>query len=93
MKWILDSLLDDAPRGDAEIGNTFGRSWQDAAVEEDEEEELFSERNTVSLECNGDLAELSSVKVKRVRRVAFDAEIIEFVCPRCREPHESVRFR
>jgi hypothetical protein len=49
--------------------------------------------DSVLLECNGELLEVSSVKLLRVRKSACGFETLLFTCPRCNEAHESIRFR
>ena len=51
------------------------------------------EGDCVWLECNGDFLDVGAVKFVSVRRSACGFETLLFVCPRCNEPHESVRFR
>jgi len=45
------------------------------------------------LECNGDLVDSCSVKVLRVRKSSLGFEMVEVVCPRCKQRHESIQFR
>jgi hypothetical protein len=47
---------------------------------------------SVWLECSGELIDARSVDVRRIREATPDIELIEFVCPRCRTPHASLRF-
>jgi len=49
--------------------------------------------NDVLLECNGELVDSGSVKVLRVRKFSLGFEMLEFVCPRCKQRHESLQFR
>jgi hypothetical protein len=46
----------------------------------------------VWLECSGELIDVRSVDVLRVREATLGIELIEFACPRCRTPHVSLRF-
>jgi hypothetical protein len=46
----------------------------------------------VLLECNGELMEVGSVDVLRIREATPGIELVEFACPRCRTPHASLRF-
>ena len=48
--------------------------------------------DSVWLECNGELADVGAVKLLGVRKSACGFETLLFICPRCSEPHESVRF-
>ena len=47
---------------------------------------------SVWLECSGELIDVRSVDVLRIREATPGIELIEFVCPRCRTPHASLRF-
>jgi hypothetical protein len=47
---------------------------------------------SVWLECNGELMEVDSVEVLRIREAIPGIELVEFACPRCRMPHASLRF-
>ena len=51
------------------------------------------EADSVWLECNSELVDAASVKLLAVSKSACDFETMLFVCPRCRQPHESLRFR
>lgn len=47
---------------------------------------------SVWLECSGDLIDVRSVDVLRIREATPGIELVEFACPRCRTPHASLRF-
>ena len=48
----------------------------------------------VRLECDGDLVDLASVRLVGRRDSGLSgADLVEFVCPRCLDTHESLRFR
>jgi hypothetical protein len=47
---------------------------------------------SVWLECSGDLIDVRSVDVPRIREATPGIEPIEFACPRCGTPHASLRF-
>jgi hypothetical protein len=47
---------------------------------------------SVWLECSGELIDVRSVDVLRIREATPGIELIEFVCSRCRTPHASLRF-
>ena len=51
------------------------------------------EGESVLLECSGELLDVGSVKLVSVHKSACGFETLLFLCPRCKEPHESVRFR
>ena len=48
--------------------------------------------DSVWLECNGEVVDVGSVKLLGVRKSACGFETLLFICPRCSEPHDSVRF-
>ena len=52
-----------------------------------------ADRDSVWLECNGELLDAASVYPVRVRKSACGFKTLLFICPRCNEPHESIRFR
>ena len=47
---------------------------------------------SVWLECSGELMEVGSVDVLRIREATPGIEQVEFACPRCRKAHASLRF-
>ena len=49
--------------------------------------------DSVWLECNGELLDVEAVRILGIRKSACGFETLLFACPRCNEPHESVRFR
>ena len=49
--------------------------------------------HTVRLACSGELVDTESVGFAVSRESALGAVLIEFVCPRCNELHESHLFR
>jgi hypothetical protein len=55
--------------------------------------EIQSDCDSVWLECNGELLDVGSLKLVEVRKSAWGFETLFFICPRCRQPHESIRFR
>ncbi|HEY1459773.1 MAG TPA: hypothetical protein VGH59_06900 [Casimicrobiaceae bacterium] len=52
-----------------------------------------SEGDSVLLECTGELLDVGSANLVRVRNSAYGFETLLFMCPRCGEHHESVRLR
>jgi hypothetical protein len=47
---------------------------------------------SVWLECSGELIDVGSVDVLRIREAKPGIELVDFVCPRCQTPHSSLRF-
>ena len=90
MRSMLESTFDDMHG--VEAFHDLETAWDKAAAEDtDAGSEL--EGDSVWLECNGELLDVGSVKLCSVRKSACGFETLLFVCPRCNEPHESVRFR
>ena len=64
---------------------------RDALEASDSESE--SDCDSVWLECTGELLDVGSANLVGVRNYACGFETLLFMCPRCRQPHESVRLR
>jgi hypothetical protein len=47
---------------------------------------------SVCLECSGEIIDVGSVDVLRIREAKPGIEVVEFTCPRCQTPHASLRF-
>ncbi len=60
---------------------------------EPDSQENEPDRDSVWLECNGELLDVGSLRLAEVCKSACGFETLLFICPRCNEPHESVRFR
>ena len=86
MRSMLDSEFDDMHGVD--VLQDF-----DPVFFEPDSQENEADRDSVWLECNGELLDVGSVRLVRVRKSACGFETLLFICPRCDEPHESVRFR
>ena len=93
MKSILDSSFEFGPSIKTDIQHTFARVWRELGEREDAEADFGADRDSVWLECNGDLVDAGSVNIVRVRKSALLVEMVEFDCPRCNQRHESLRFR
>ena len=92
MKSLLDPTFKYVPSVETDIRKTFDRVRREISARDDDDDGPPLDRNSIWLECNGDLVDFSSVKVVHVRSSDFDAEIVEFVCPQCKHVHESLRF-
>jgi len=93
MKSILDPSFEYTPSIATDIQKTFARVWRELGEREEADVDLGADRDSLWLECNGDLVDAGSVKIVGVRMPGRVAEIVEFVCPRCDQRHESLRFR
>ena len=95
MKSILDPSFDYTSSVATDIRKTFERVWRELGEREELEEDVDPDaiRNCVWLECNGELVGSGLVKVLGVRRSQLGVEMVDFVCPYCKQRHESLRFR
>ena len=91
MRAMLESGFDDMHGVDA--FHDLEAAWDKAAAEDASEAGTEPEGDSVWLECNGELLDVGSVNSCAVRKSTCGFETLLFVCPRCNEPHESVRFR
>ena len=90
MKSLLDPSFDYAPSDSTDIHRTFERVWRELGEREIEDEEVRG--NSLWLECNGDLVDAASVLVVGKRASKLGVEMVHFVCPRCKQRHESLTF-
>jgi hypothetical protein len=89
MRSRLDSEFDDMQGVDVlHDPEYFQRDTLEASDAENQ-----SNCDSVWLECNGELLDVDSLKFVGVRKSAWGFETLFFICPLCRQPHESVRFR
>ena len=93
MKSILDPDFEYTPSEETDIRATFERAWRELDTRDQSHTSPGDDCNSVLLECNGDLVDSCSVKVLRVRKSFLGSETLEFVCPRCKQRHESLQFR
>jgi hypothetical protein len=94
MKSILDPSYRHEPSTEtADVEQTFARVWRELGEREEAGGDSGADRDSLWLECNGDLVDAGSVQIVGVRMSAFVAEMVVFVCPRCNQSHESLRFR
>ncbi len=93
MKSILDPDFEYTPSVETDIRATFERVWRELDTRDQSHMSSGEDCNSVLLECNGDLVDSCSVTVLRVRKSSLSSEILEFVCPRCKQRHESLQFR
>jgi hypothetical protein len=93
MKSILDRSFEYTPSIQTDIQQTFARVWRELAEREEADADFDTDRDSLWLECSGELVDAGSVKIVGVRMPALMADMVEFVCPRCNQRHESLRFR
>ena len=93
MKSILDPDFEYTSSVDTDIHATFERVWHELGSREKSHASSGDDCNSVWLECDGELVGSYTVKVLRVRRSPVGVEMLEFVCPRCKQRHESLQIR
>jgi hypothetical protein len=93
MKSILDPDFEYTPSVETDIRATFERVWRELDTRDQSHASPEDDCKSVWLECDGDLVDSASVKVLRVRKSPLGLEMLEFVCPRCNQRHESLQFR
>ena len=93
MNSILDPSFEYTPSYETDIRQTFARVWRELGDREEAQADVDADRDSLWLECNGELVDAGSVTILGVRMHAHVAEIVEFVCPRCNQRHEALRFR
>jgi hypothetical protein len=93
MKSILDPDFEYTPSVATDIRATFERVWRELDTRDQSHASPGDDCESLWLECNGDLVDSCSVKVLRVRKFPLGFEMLEFVCPRCKQRHESLQFR
>ena len=93
MKSILDPDFEYTPSVATDIRATFERVWRELDTRDQSHTSPGDDCNSVFLECDGELVDSCSVKVLRVRKSPLGFEMLEFVCPHCKQRHESLQFR
>ena len=93
MKSILDPDFVYTPSVETDVRATFERVWRELCTRDQSHSRPGDSCKTVWLECNAELVDSRSVKVLRVRKSSLGFEMLEFVCPRCKQRHESLQFR
>ena len=91
MKSMLDTSLDGMQDAETESRETFERVWRELDQREQLKEDADN-RKGLWLECNGELVDSGSVKILGTRRSELGVKLVEFVCPFCKQRHESIRF-
>jgi len=93
MKSILDPDFEYTPSVATDIRATFERICRELDTRDPSHTSSGADCSSVLLECNGELVDSCSLKVLRVRKSSFGYEMLEFVCPSCKQRHESLQFR
>ena len=89
---LHDLSIQDTSTLESDPMSSFEKLWRE--VEEREKREVNSDltHHMVRLDCNGELLDIGSVGLIGPPESALEAVLIEFVCPRCDELHESRWF-
>jgi hypothetical protein len=61
-------------------------------AEETQTVRFVDRRRKVWLACTGEPHDFRSVRVLALKVAASDVQVVNFVCPRCEEEHESLLF-
>jgi len=93
MTSILGPDFEYTPSVETDIRATLERVWRELDTRDQSYTSSGDDCNSVWLECDGELVDSSSVKVLRVRKSSLGYEMLDFVCPRCKQRHESLQFR
>jgi hypothetical protein len=93
MKSIFDASFHYTPSGETDLEKTFERIWRELDERERAESSSGSEYSKVRLECSDELADIGAVELLGLRDCGLGPVLIEFLCPRCHRPHESLRLR
>jgi hypothetical protein len=91
MNSLLDPFVDSTQGVETESRETFERLWRELD-QRDQLKEEADNRKGLWLECNGELVDSGAVKMLGERRSALGVKLVEFVCPFCKQRHESIRF-
>jgi len=67
MKSILDSSFEYTPSYETDIRHTFARVWRELGEREEAEADPGDYRDSLWLECNGELVDAASVEIVGVR--------------------------
>jgi hypothetical protein len=87
---MLDSEFDDMHGVD--VLHDLEPFCLEADARETSEAESEADCDSVWLECNGELVDVGSVNLVGDRKSSCGFETLLFICPCCKEPHESIRF-
>ena len=93
MKSILDSSFEYTPSYETDIQQTFARVWRELGEREEADVDFRADRDSLWLECTGELVDAGSVNIIGHCMPGLVADLVEFVCPRCNQRHESLHFR
>lgn len=92
MKSLLDPSPQDAASLDFDLETTFEKLWREVQARERRAPTPDLIHHRVRLDCNGELVDIKTVGVAGPRESLLGVVLIEFVCPRCQELHESPLF-
>lgn len=93
MKSGFDPFSDYAPVRMMDLERDFETLWDETEDLEKPEQTDALGGSRVWLECNGEFADLGSLRRSNIQDTVLGVEIVEFECPCCRQSHESLLFR
>ena len=93
MKSILDPSFHYTSSVQTDVRQTFHRIWRELRARERADANSELGESKVWLECNSELVDIGSVASVGIREPVPGIELVKFLCPRCRQRHESLRFR
>jgi len=77
---------------ESDLGTYFDSLWREVAERDARQSSVAPSHGKVRLKCVGDLVDLESIGATLIRQPTRGREVVEFICPRCNELHESPRF-
>ena len=93
MKSLLDPSPQDTSSLDFDLRTTFEKLWSEVQARESRAATMPDlVHHRVRQDCNGELVDIKTVGVVGPRESSLGIVLIEFVCPRCMEPHDSPLF-
>jgi hypothetical protein len=92
MKPIGDLSFPDTSTPESDPTTSFEKLWREVEEREKREGNADLAHHRVRLACSGELVDIGSVGLVVSRESALGVVLIEFVCSRCDELHESRLF-
>ena len=93
MKSILDPSFRYTSSVQTDVGRTFDRIRRELRAREKPDANSQLGQSKVLLECDSQLIDIESVDAVGIREPVPGVELVKFICPRCHQRHESLRFR
>ena len=84
--------LQGTPKLEFDLGTYLHQLWRRLDEREKRQASPDDAYRKVRLDCTGQFVDLESIGLVVVRSSMADVEIVEFLCPRCEQLHESLRL-